>query len=123
MWRYTQSTGALDHDGVPVGVGYSGHGPGVNNPVLQAVHDVGPIPCGLWHIGAPIDTTTHGPFVLPLTPMEGTETFGRSGFLMHGDEVAHAGEQLASLGCIILARAIREQVAASGDDVLEVVPG
>lgn len=43
---------------------------------------------------------------------------GRSGFLIHGDSIAHTGQ--ASHGCIILPRSVREQIAASGDDELEV---
>jgi hypothetical protein len=45
--------------------------------------------------------------------------FGRSGFLIHGDSIIRPGT--ASRGCIILAREIREQIAASGDADLEVV--
>jgi hypothetical protein len=43
-WTYKQSTGELDHNGAAIGAGYSGHGAGLNNPAMQNVHDVGPIP-------------------------------------------------------------------------------
>lgn len=116
MWTYAQATGSLyAPDGELVACGYSGSGDGKNNPALQAVHDVGPIPCGDWRIGAPIDLQggPHGPFVLPLTALHGTETFGRDGFLIHGDRIDAPGT--ASQGCVILPKPIRQQIAASGD--------
>lgn len=123
MWTYKQSTGELsDAGGFIVATGYSGHGDGVNNPAMQDVPNVGPIPQGLWSMGAPADSPSHGPFAIPLAPHADTETFGRSGFLMHGDEVAHAGEQLASLGCVIMPPDARHQAWDSGDHVLKVEP-
>jgi hypothetical protein len=56
---------------------------------------------------------------LKLNPAAATETFGRSGFLMHGDSKEHPG--CASHGCVILPRAVREQVWTSGDSDLEVL--
>jgi len=85
-WTYSQKTGDLEQDGTHVATGYSGAGEGKNNPTLQNVHNVGPIPQGDWTItGPPVNTEDHGPFVLRLNPVSGTETFSRSGFLMHGD--------------------------------------
>lgn len=83
---------------------------------MQEKHNIGPLPRGLYSISDPYDTDTHGPFVLRLTPDLGNEMFGRAGFLMHGDNSTHT----ASEGCIIQARAVREQVAKSGDKKLEV---
>jgi hypothetical protein len=121
MWTYGQKTGALLQGGKIVATGYSGFAEGKNNPAMQAVHDVGPIPQGAWTIeGPPINTAEHGPFVLTLTPSSGTNTLGRSGFLMHGDAIHAPGT--ASKGCIIMARDTREQVWNSGDTNLEVVP-
>lgn len=117
-WTYQQSTGQLSHGGAPVAVGYSGAGDGKNNPAMQDVHNVGPIPVGRYTIGEPCDTQTHGPYVLRLTPDEGNEMCGRAGMLIHGDSVAHPGT--ASQGCIIMARAVREQVWNSGDLDIEV---
>ncbi len=124
MWIYAQAAGELsrDDDDRPVGFGYSGTGEGKNNPAMQQIHDVGPIPRGFWHIGDPECVEVigpHGPFVLPLTPADGTETFGRSGFLIHGDSIQHSGS--ASHGCIILNRHVREAMAASHDQLLKVV--
>jgi hypothetical protein len=120
MWTYAQKTGALQQDGKAVGQGYSGADSGKNNPAMQAIHDVGPIPQGDWTIsGPPKNTPEHGPFVLTLQPAAGTQTFGRTGFLMHGDSIKAPGT--ASKGCIIMARDVREQVWNSGDRDLEVV--
>ncbi len=118
-WSYSQSTGKLRHDGVMVTIGYSGNGKGLNNPNDQAIHYVGPIPQGLWDIGAMAADGGHmGPNVLPLTPAAGTDTFGRDAFFIHGDndKVNHT----ASEGCIIIRPDIRDQIAQSGDAVLEV---
>ena len=127
MWTYVQKTGELLRDGLHVALGYSGFDDpetgqkGKNNPELQNVEEVGPIPVGKFTIGTPHDTLTHGPFVLPLTPDPGNEMFGRSAFLMHGDSVVEPGT--ASRGCIIMARAVRKQVADSGDKLLQVISG
>lgn len=121
MWTYAQKTGDLMHGGEKIDTGYSGCDSGKNNPDMQAVPDVGPIPQGDWIIsGPPVNTGEHGPFVLTLTPADGTDTFGRSGFLIHGDKIGAPGT--ASKGCIILARPTREQIWNSGDTDLEVVP-
>ena len=124
MFVYEQLTGKLFRDGRWLATGYSGHGNGKNNPRLQSVHDVGPIPCGFYTIGYVGNTPTHGPFVLSLTPEKENEMFGRSGFLIHGDSIEHPGE--ASEGCIIMPRPIRELVwarAQNGESMLEVVSG
>jgi hypothetical protein len=112
--------GGLYLDGVRVATGYSGHGPGRNSPEHESEPRVGPIPRGTWRIvGPPVDTEEHGPYVLALTPMPGTETFGRSGFLCHGDSVRAPGT--ASLGCIILPRSTRQALWESGERQLVVV--
>lgn len=110
------------------GEGYSGHGAGVNNPQLQERHDVGPIPQGMYLIevirgtdGQPCDYEGKKAPVMRLTPEPGTETFGRSGFLIHGDLVGEAGQEEASLGCIIMPHSVRVAVAASGDYLLKVI--
>ena len=117
MWTFVQRTGELLRDGAHVATGYSGLGVGKNNPDEQKVHDVGPLPRGGWRIGPPCDKL--GGFALTLVPLYGTPTFGRSGFLIHGDSIEHPGA--ASHGCLIFPRAIRELIAASGDRNLVVV--
>jgi hypothetical protein len=120
-WQYQQSTGNLtDPNGAAAGKGYSGHGTGVNNPSSQNVPDVGPIPQGNWTIGAFFDDPGgKGPIVSHLVPANGTETFGRSGFMIHGDN--SEADQTASEGCIILARPFRTAIRDSGDTALVVV--
>jgi len=124
-WRYEQKTGRLLHyaddesTAERVAIGYSGAGEGKNNPAMQDVQNVGPLPIGQYTIGEPTDTKTHGPYVLHLTPDPANEMYGRSGFLIHGDSVVEPGT--ASEGCMIFSRTIREKVWDSGDRQLEVV--
>lgn len=119
-WTYAQKTGELQRDGEHVATGYSGNGEGKNSPEMQSVRNVGPIPQGEWAItGPPLNTPEHGPYVLRLTPKDETETFGRSGFLMHGDSKNAPGT--ASHGCVIMPRSAREQVWNSGDRDLQVI--
>lgn len=47
----------------------------------------------------------------------GHDALGRSGFLMHGDNVKHD----ASQGCIIMLRTVRDLVSNSEDKQLTVV--
>lgn len=116
---YHQASGKLRAaDGALMGVGYSGRDSGKNNPKDQGIAGFGPIPCGKYAIGKPFNSDTHGPFVLPLTPVPGAVMYGRSGFLIHGDSKSAPGT--ASHGCIILPRKVREAIAASGDTWLTV---
>ena len=82
-WTYSQSTGILSH-GEPLGKGYSGHGQGLNNPKLQMVHNLGPIPKGIWEIGMWFDDPHLGVCVAALRPTD-QDVFGRGGFFIHGD--------------------------------------
>lgn len=101
-----------------VGRGYSGGGVGLNNSNQQATPNVGPIPRGRYNISAAFRHPAKGPVVMRLTP-SGHNALGRSGFLIHGDN--RAGNNSASEGCIILGPGLRNQVASSGDRVIEVV--
>jgi len=119
-WRYQQSTGKLFNPaGEWIGTGYSGAGPALNNPADEAVVGHGPIPAGAWTIGPAATHAGLGPLAMPLTP-SGFDPHGRSGFFIHGDNAAqnHTG----SCGCIVLQRADRQQIAASADTSLEVIP-
>jgi hypothetical protein len=121
MMTYSQSTGELrDAGGELLGIGYSGNGGGMNNPDMQAVKDVGPIPRGLWLIEDPFDDPGgKGPLVFRLEPTPTTDVCGRSGFLIHGDNAAL--DHSASEGCIVLARVIRDRISQSPDRDLTVV--
>src|ERR1039458_5150701 len=83
---YSQSTGQLcDAEGNLLVTGYSGHGVGVNNPATQNVHEVGPIPQGVYAIGEPLEPPDHlGPLAMPLTPNPANEMFARSEFFTPG---------------------------------------
>jgi hypothetical protein len=121
-WLYKQTSGELDHSGTVVGTGYSGHGPGLNNPAMQQAHDVGPIPQGGYTIGPPRTPIDHlGPLALPLTHVSGN-VFGRSEFFIHGDNTAH--DHSASDGCIIslTTSASRSSTAAIATSLLSLDP-
>lgn len=119
MWLYSQSTGKLSHDGELVGTGYSGLGLDKDVAADQNIEGRGPIPQGLWFVGKLGNSPTLGPGVMPLFPDNGTETFGRSGFFIHGDSLEHPGQ--ASHGCIVLGYYLRRTIANSGDNELTVV--
>ena len=137
MFIYVQSTGEVyEQPGiVPVahkiatlsapakllGIGYSGHGAGRNNPSMEDVHNIGPIPCGVYMISKPECVTPappgpHGPYIMRLSPV-GHNSLGRSGFLIHGDNVHHD----ASQGCIILLYTVRLHIGTSVAHILTVV--
>lgn len=122
MHTYEQATGHwLDPTGKLLGIGYSGKDWGKNQPATQSVPNVGPIPEGLYLIGSPRDTVTHGPFVLSLTPDPANRMFERNAFLVHGDSVISPGS--ASEGCIILPITVRRAIASSDDNLLQVISG
>lgn len=115
---YSQSTGVLrSNEGRWMGVGYSGNGAALNNPADETIHGHGPIPRGVWTLGAP--TEEKGPLTFPLTPSDSTKVFGRSGFLIHGDNSKL--NLSASEGCVVLGRSIRNAIALNGDSILEVI--
>jgi len=119
-WTYQQSTGYLWQDQTFVGTGYAGQGAGLDNPSFESVPDMGPIPEGYYSIGPSFNHPQCGPESMHLTPLEGTNTFGRDGFLIHGDNSSL--NHTASHGCIILARNLRDLIAASPDRQLTVTP-
>lgn len=123
-WTWDQSAGTLSRDGKLVSRGYSGKGRGKNNPALQGLRGVGPIPAGRWKITGIYDSPSVGPRALVLQAVDRTaddrhDATNRSAFRIHGDSIAHPGE--ASNGCIILPRAVRLAIWASGDRDLVVV--
>lgn len=127
-WIYSQSTGQLyrltNFTNVDyVASGYSGNGKGNNNPAMQDVENVGPIPQGIWTAGKLTDNITRAGKKLTdsmrLYPRRGTITYDRAGFLIHrGDMVT----KTSSTGCIILPDDVRKQIGGSGDRILRVVP-
>jgi len=117
-WTYSQSTGNLtDPAGEIRGQGYSGNGSDLDRPAGQGDVGHGPIPQGDWTIGPFFDAPGgKGPIVAHLTPNEGTDCLGRSGFMIHGDN--RAANHTASEGCIILSHTLRMLIQGSGDNQL-----
>ncbi len=128
-WIFRQSTGQISHIDVEgntthIGTGYSGHGEGLNNPSMQHMPNVGPIPQGTYTIG-PQQTNVTGsgtrmPASMRLTPDPNNQMYRRGGFIFHGDNATV--NQSASKGCPVANRDIRNQISNSGDNVLRVVP-
>ena len=120
VWTYEQSSGRIIKEGIGIlATGYSGAMGYKNDVMMQNIENKGPIPCGMYRIGAPRDTTTHGPYVLPLEPDHRNEMFGRHSFFIHGDSIERLG--FASEGCIVLPKFARERIYESGDHDLQVV--
>lgn len=119
--KYVIKTGQLfDNQGHLIGVGYSGHGAGLNNPGWTHVVAVGPLPVGTYTVGDPRDPVDHlGPIAMPLEPADDNEMFGRGGFFMHGDNAQN--DHSASDGCIIMPHNVRQLVCDNDDDQLEVI--
>ena len=118
MWIYQQSTGILQHDGVEMSTGYSGHGEGCNSPAHEGTPNVGPLPAGLYSIGAMFSHPKKGPVCMRLNPV-GHDAHGRSGFMIHGDN--SRCDRSASEGCIILDRNTRLKITQSNDKSLMVI--
>lgn len=102
-WRYNQSTGEFDLPGGITFQGYAGKGHYRNDPDSQSMRGLGPLPVGDYVVSVRADPKPT-PFTLRLAAVQGSQTFGRSGFLIHGDNAAGN----ASSGCIILNRPARE---------------
>jgi len=120
-WTYHQSTGEIDHDGKKVGFGYAGRRPWRYIPQAQNIRDKGPLPQGKYTMGSHfINDPTTGKNSLRLTPDPRNQMFGRSRFLIHGDNPAHIGD--SSDGCIVAPFRLRLQILHSGDRILEMVP-
>ena len=128
---YSQGLGTLSTPDGFMAVGYAGFETGKNNPAMQDVRGIGPLPRGLYTITGPECIGTdfpcpdckgatshkHGPYVLRLHPDPSNEMHGRSGFLIHGDN----GKGTASEGCICIARSPRQQIVSEGYAEVEVV--
>jgi hypothetical protein len=125
MWTYEQSTGFLKYpDGTILDKGYAGGNlgrvpEGKNNPCMENVSCVGPLPRGKYTMATVYDHSRLGPFAIELVGDVDNESFGRSGFFIHGDKIGTPG--VASEGCIVLSRAARNKIWESGDHRLEVV--
>jgi hypothetical protein len=128
MWHYNQATGWLDKDGILVSKDcYSGNGAGFNNPTMEDVVDVGPLPTGPWIVsGPPFTDPERGPYVLRLRPA--TQEFrqqilsmGRDpdSFLCHGKPLPPADINSGSKGCLCADYPTRMRLYQSGDAQLD----
>lgn len=124
---YFQSTGFLINDnGVTVAKGWAGndsrpdtnpdHIHGYNNPDAQNLHNIGPLPQGVYNVGAWGHYPKVGDNAAPLTQIEG-ESFGRSGFFIHGPGADPAN---SSEGCIVIPHNERLAVMALRPDTITV---
>ncbi len=120
---YSQSTGSMTCTNDATGLQYlscsglyAGNGSGLNNPNAQNQHNVGPLPQGNYVVGAP--NNRRGPYTRPLTPDPSNNMFGRSGFLIHGDNAAQNNS--ASEGCIVAPRDCRSGIPTG--ETLRVTP-
>ena len=124
MWTYQQSTGELrDAQGNLTATGYAGgncgkNPEGKNNPAMQDVAFVGPLPVGTYSFGTPENSAKLGPFAIPLIPDSSNDMFGRTDFFIHGDTIP-AGD--ASEGCIVMPPVVRHLVWGSLDHQLQVI--
>lgn len=123
-WQYKQSTGQLylvndSGNAALFGTGWAGHSEGRNNPAMQNVKGVGPLPRGWYTIEKAYDHPHLGPITMDLTPDKTNQMFGRDLFRMHGAAAIHP--EMSSDGCIIQYHSVRELVANSATRRLEVV--
>jgi hypothetical protein len=122
-WKYSITTGNLyDPKGVrQIRKGYSGAKGYKNQPLFEALPNLGAIPEGWYEMTKKInDIGGTGISSIVLKPTRGTVMFGRTDFRIHGDNGAHNGT--ASHGCIIYGHATdRDRIWNSGVHLLEVV--
>ena len=124
MWTFEITSGKwYDPLGHFVSRGYAGGNcgkdpEGINNPAMEGVKNVGPLPEGAYTFGPPVEHSQLGAFAIPLIPDSTNEMHGRGDFYLHGDTLA---PKSASEGCIVQPRPTRDDAWASTDHRLQVV--
>lgn len=96
--KFVQKTGRFYLNTALIGLAYSGNGAGLNNPDMDGVKNVGPIPVGSYTASS-IIMPDKGPNVWRLQPQSTNNMKGRSGFMVHWDNTHH--NFTASDGCIV----------------------
>lgn len=120
MWTWVIGTGRMVSPiGKTLTTGYAGAPGAINDPTQVDRVNIGPLPPGLYYIGAPVEVPRN-PYFVPLDPSPLNAMHGRSGFGMHSDAPARPGT--ASEGCIVLTSDARHTIVSSGDRWLQVVP-
>ena len=99
---------------------WAGNHAGKNNPAMQDVRCVGPLPQGKYFIEQPVTHPHLGPFAMHLIPDSSNQMFGRDAFYIHGPSMGNNRGQ-ESMGCIIADRQSRENLWATGARELRVV--
>ena len=126
--NYSQSTGQMTKDdGTLVATGFAGnnsrpgvnpkHLQGMNNPDMQSVHCIGPLPQGTYTVGTWGLHHPVGPNSAPLTQTSG-ETFGRNAFFIHGP--GDTDPMNSSEGCICIHMPDRQKVIDLNPDQITV---
>lgn len=92
-FTYHQSTGEFFFGPTLLGKGHAGNGAGLNNPLLQDKHNVGPLPRGRYTILPEQSSPQLGIVAMQLNPHLDNQMFGRSAFFIHAPEFSE--------GCIV----------------------
>lgn len=123
--RFQQSTGKFTNGTQLLAYGYAGREKGKNNPSMENVKGIGPLPAGRYFPRELFQVhPTVGKFAIRLEPDEETRkkivSYGRDpiSFFCHGDSSEHPG--LASHGCIVVLKPLREKIWAA-QEWIEVV--
>ena len=119
--NFSQSTGIITQDNgvVVTTLAFAGNNyradmnptgiKGRNNPLIQDVHCIGPLPQGLYRVGTWGTYHPVGQNAAPLTQIGGN-TYGRSGFFIHGPG---ANDPMnSSEGCICVPHDDRMKIIA-----------
>ncbi|ETO14761.1 hypothetical protein RFI_22607 [Reticulomyxa filosa] len=93
---------------------YSGNSTYYNDETAQHLKNQGPIPVNTWKVTAITDKK--GKHTLVLAEENVKNSYGRDGFLIHGDN--QKKNHTASEGCIIVGPTIRKQIKKN--DLIEV---
>ena len=120
---FSQTNGGVTaDDGTAIATGWSGHGEGKNNPAMQFVRCVGPLPQGWytidpWEMSHPV----LGPMVAHLTPDPDNDMQGRNAFYFHGPSSDPSKYGQESEGCIVVPHFPRQAIKDTGMTRLQVV--
>lgn len=121
-WVYSQSSGILtDNAGITGHTFqcYAGFGAGKNNPAMQNIPNIGPLPCGIYDQVELLLESDHGPYAIRLAPRPENVMFSRAGFMLHGDSIERPG--CASHGCICRSPKPDRQIVWESQQPIQVI--
>lgn len=114
VWK--QRAGQMWRDGALYAAGLAGHGDGKNNPDMQNVKGVGPLPQGWYTMTGIKSGGPTGPDTIILVPDALNTMFGRGDFRIHGLKIGDP--EHSSDGCICFSPgALRRAIYAPGQRV------